>query len=125
MQVVTRNRVDASETSSVMRTAQSVSAVLGNCTCRRSGHVGHAVDDPTLWVGAGECDDVGCHRRALSALEVKMSVRSLLGEALDEQTAFEPLSDLGGTGSALAGWADVGGVGEASVPGIAMGFDRR
>ena len=54
-----------------------------------------------------------------------MPVVPLLGGALDEQTAFERLSDLGGTGSALAGDAHIGGVGEASAPVFAAGFDRR
>ena len=54
-----------------------------------------------------------------------MAVVPLLGGALDEQTAFERLSDLGGTGSALAGDAHIGGVGEASAPVFATGFDRR
>jgi hypothetical protein len=50
MQVVTRFRVDAGEASSFLRNAQSVLTVLGNCISWRSGHLGHVVDDPKLWV---------------------------------------------------------------------------
>jgi hypothetical protein len=102
-----------------------VLTVLGNCTNWRSGHLGHVVDYPTLWVRTGERDDVGCHRRALAAPEVEMSVKPLLGGALDEPTAFELVSDLRGTGSAPAADADVVGVGEARAPVVATDVDRR
>jgi hypothetical protein len=125
MQVVTRCRVDAAEASSFLRRAQSVLTVLGNCTNWRSGHLGTGVDDSTLWVGTGECDSAGCQRRALAAPEVEMSVKPLLGGALDEPTEFELVSDLGDTGSTLAGDADHVRVGEGSAPAVATGFDRR
>ena len=125
MQVVTRCRVDAGEASSFLRRAQSVLAVLGTSTGRPSGHLGHGVDDSTLWVGTGESDGVGCRRRALAAPEVEMSAMRLLGGALDEPAAFELLSDLGDTGSALAADADHVGVGDVRAPVVATDVDRR
>ena len=74
MLVVTRYRVDPSEATVFLPRAQSVLAVLSTCAGWRSGHIGRAVDDPTLWVVTGEWDGVGSYRRALSAPEVKMAV---------------------------------------------------
>ena len=123
MLVVTRYRVDPSEATAFLPRAQSVLAVLSTCAGWRSGHIGRAVDDPTLWVVTGEWDGVGPYRRALSAPEVKMAVVPLLATALDEPTAFELLTD-GAGGSALAADADVVGVGEAAAPTVATDFDR-
>ncbi|MET0641743.1 MAG: antibiotic biosynthesis monooxygenase family protein [Jiangellaceae bacterium] len=123
MLVVTRYRVDPSEATAFLPRAQSVLAVLSTRAGWRSGHVGRAVDDPTLWVVTAEWDGVGSYRRALSAPEVKMAVVPLLAAALDEPTAFELLTD--GAGSALAADADVVGVGEAAAPTVATDFDRR
>ncbi|HET6918499.1 MAG TPA: antibiotic biosynthesis monooxygenase [Jiangellaceae bacterium] len=124
MLIVTRYRVDVDEAQSFLRRSQSALALLASCTGWRSGHVGRAVDDPTLWILTGEWVDVGSYRRALSAPEVKMAVLPLLGWAMDEPTAFEILSDAGGSGSALAADADVVGVGEAAAPVVVTDFDR-
>ncbi len=123
MLVLTRHRVAPSEATSFLSQAQSVLTVFSTCTGWRSGQVGRAVDDSTLWVLTGEWDDVGSYRRALSAPEVKMAVGPLLATALDEPTAFELLTD--GDGSALAADASVVGVGEAAAPAVATDFDRR
>jgi hypothetical protein len=125
MLVVTRYRVDPSEATAFLPRAQSVLAVLSTCAGWRTGHVGRAVDDPTLWVVTAEWDGVGSYRRALSAAEVKMAVMPLLATALDEPTAFELLTDGASVGSALAADADVVGVGEAAAPTVATDFDRR
>jgi quinol monooxygenase YgiN len=125
MLVVTRHRVDPSEATSFLSQAQSVLAAFLTCAGWRSGQVGRAVDDPTLWVLTGEWDDVGSYRRALSAPDVKMAVGPLLATALDEPTAFELLTDGDGAGSALAADASVVGVGEAAAPAVATDFDQR
>jgi hypothetical protein len=125
MLVVTRHRIDPSEATSFLSRAQSVLAVFATRTGWRSGHVGRAVDDSTLWVLTGEWDDVGSYRRALSAPEVKIAVAPLLATALDEPTAFELLTEGDGAGSALAADASVVGVGQAAAPAVATDFDQR
>jgi len=123
MLVVTRYRIDADQAPSFLRRARAALAVLASCAGWRSGQVGRAVDDPTLWIVTAEWADVGSYRRALSAPDVKMAVEPLLGSALDEPTAFELLTDL--QGSAVAADADVVGVGEAAAPVVATDFDHR
>jgi hypothetical protein len=53
------------------------------------GHVGRNVDEPELWVLQTRWEGVGAYRRALSAYDVKVRAWSVLGEALDEPTAYE------------------------------------
>jgi hypothetical protein len=124
MLVVTRYRVDAAQARSFLQRAQAALAVLAGCHGWRSGHVGRAVDDPTLWVLTAEWDDVGSYRRAISTPVVRTAVLPLLGSALDEPTAFELLTASDGTGSARAADADVVGIGEAAAPVVATDFDR-
>jgi hypothetical protein len=124
MLMVTRYRVDAGEASFPAAGAVGVGG-SGELRGWRSGHVGRAVDDPTSWVRTGGWDDVGCYWRGLSPPENKMSMMPLPRGALDEPTAFELLSDLGGTGSALAADAELVGVGGRSAPVVAPNFDRQ
>ena len=124
MLVVTRYRVDTDQAPSFLRRAQPALAALASCAGWRSGHVGRAVDDPTLWILTAEWADVGSYRRALSAPDVKKAALPLLGTALDEPTAFELFTGLDGTDSALAADADVVGVGDAAAPVVATDFDR-
>ena len=53
------------------------------------GHVGRNVDEPELWVLQTRWEGVGAYRRALSAYDVKVRAWAVLGEALDEPTAYE------------------------------------
>jgi hypothetical protein len=123
MLVVTRYRVDADAARIFLRRAQAALAELARCSGWRSGHVGRAVDDPTLWILTAEWADIGSYRRALIAPEVRAAVVPLLGEALDEPSAFELLT-VDGSGSAIAADADVVGVGEAAAPIVATDLDR-
>jgi hypothetical protein len=124
MLVVTRYRVDAPQARSFLHSAQAALTVLASCAGWRSGHVGRAADDPTLWVPTAEWDDVGSYRRALSTPAARKAVLPLLGRALDEPTAFELFTGSDGTGSARAADADVVGIGEAAAPVVATDFDR-
>ena len=123
MLVVTRYRVNVGEAQSFLRRARSALAVLEHCAGWRSGQVGRAVDDPTLWILTAQWADVGSYRRALSTPDV-MAELPLLGEAIDEPSAFELLTQRNGPGSALAADAGVVGVGEAAAPVVATDFDR-
>jgi hypothetical protein len=124
MLVVTRYRVDAGDASSFLRGVESALGVLASRPGWRTGQVGRAVDDPTLWILSGEWDDVGSYRRALSTPEAKLAVMSLPGEVLDEPTAFEVFTDFDGSVSALAADAGIVGVGEAAAPVVPTDFDR-
>ena len=53
------------------------------------GQIGRNVDDPDLWVLETRWEGPGAYRRALSSYDVKMHAWSVLGEALDEPTAYE------------------------------------
>lgn len=53
------------------------------------GRIGRNVDDPELWVLETRWEGAGAYRRALSAYDVKVHAWSVLGEALDEPTAYE------------------------------------
>ena len=53
------------------------------------GRLGRAADDPAEWVLVTEWDGVGAYRRALSAYDVKIRAWALLGQALDEPSAYE------------------------------------
>ena len=55
----------------------------------QDGRIGRNVDDPGLWVLQTRWDGPGAYRRALSAYDVKLRAWSVLGEALDEPTAYE------------------------------------
>jgi hypothetical protein len=55
------------------------------------GRLGRNVDDPTLWVMVTRWRDVGSYRRALSSYDVKVGAVPLLGRAIDEPSAYEPL----------------------------------
>lgn len=56
------------------------------------GHIGHAVDDPALWVLATEWEGVGSYRRALSSYDVKVNAVPALARAIDEPGAYEVLT---------------------------------
>ena len=53
------------------------------------GRIGRNVDDPGLWVLETRWQGAGAYRRALSAYDVKVGAWPVLGEAIDEPTAYE------------------------------------
>jgi hypothetical protein len=55
------------------------------------GRLGRNVDDQTLWVMVTRWEDVGSYRRALSSYDVKVGAVRLLGQAIDEPSAYESL----------------------------------
>ena len=77
-------------------------AALGVLAARpgyRSGQLARAYDDPAVWCLVTEWESVGAYRRALGAYEVKMTATPLLGRALPEASAFEPLATAAPAGS--------------------------
>jgi hypothetical protein len=71
------------------RRLEEALAVLADQRGFLDGHLGRNVDDPGLWVLETRWDGPGAYRRALSAYDVKLRAWSLLGEAIDEPTAYE------------------------------------
>lgn len=55
------------------------------------GNVARNVDAPELWLLQTRWQGPGAYRRALSAYDVKMRAWSLLGQAIDEPSAYEIL----------------------------------
>lgn len=64
-------------------------AVLGEQRGYVDGVVGRNVDDPSLWVLQTRWAGAGAYRRALSSYDVKLRAWTLLGDAVDEPSAYE------------------------------------
>ena len=88
MLVLTRFRPPAGDETFRSRLEETL-AVLGEQRGFLDGRIGRNVDDPDLWVLQTRWDGPGAYRRALSAYDVKLRAWSLLGEAIDEPTAYE------------------------------------
>jgi quinol monooxygenase YgiN len=122
MLVVTRYRIPRHDAPTFRDEARAALSALASQTGWRGGHVGRAVDAPTLWVLASEWRDVGSYRRALSSYDVKLRAVPLLSRAIDEPTAFEILTDTGS--GALAADADDVALGDAAAPVVTTDIDR-
>jgi len=88
MLVLTRFRV-RTEPDSFRSRLEEALTVLAEQRGFVDGHVGRNVDDPELWVLQTQWAGAGAYRRALSAYDVKVRAWEVLGEALDEPTAYE------------------------------------
>jgi hypothetical protein len=93
--VLTRFRVPTAPDAFRARLEEAL-AVLSEQRGFVQGHVGRNVDDPELWVLQTRWEGPGAYRRALSAYDVKMRAWAVLGEAIDEPTAYE-VADRGET----------------------------
>jgi quinol monooxygenase YgiN len=89
MIVVQRFRPAASDAATFREEAAEALAVLGEQAGFLDGCLGRNVDDPGLWVLETRWKGPGAYRRALSAYDVKVRAWRLLGQALDEPTAYE------------------------------------
>jgi hypothetical protein len=75
-----------------LRSAHEALAVLAERPGYQRGQLARAYDDPSVWCLVLEWESVGAYRRALSAYDVKLRATPLLGRALPEASAFEPLA---------------------------------
>lgn len=91
MLVVTRFRVPEDEAAQFRDDLEAALAVLAQQRGYAEGQLGRNVDDPTLWAMVTRWRDVGSYRRALSQYDVKVGAVALLGRALDEPSAYEPV----------------------------------
>ncbi|HLT11703.1 MAG TPA: antibiotic biosynthesis monooxygenase family protein [Micromonosporaceae bacterium] len=89
MLVVLRFVVD--DESAFLDEARQALTVLADRPGYRSGQLCRAYDEPTSWCLITEWESVGAYRRALGSYEVKATASPLLGRALPEASAFEPL----------------------------------
>ena len=89
MIVVQRFRVAPEAAAGFRVDAEDALAVLSEQRGYVAGHLGRNVDDPALWVLQTTWEGPGAYRRALSAYDVKMRAWQLLGQALDEPSAYE------------------------------------
>lgn len=121
MLAVTRYRIPEDDAGEFLTKARAALAALAERPGWRTGHIGRAVDDPTLWILSTEWADVGSYRRALSSYEVKMTAVPLLSQAIDEPTAFELLTTK--DSSARAADATTVGIGQAAGPAIRSDLD--
>lgn len=58
------------------------------------GSLGRCTDDDADWVLITEWENVGSYRRALGGYEAKLHVTTLLAEAIDVPSSYEPLLGL-------------------------------
>ena len=100
MLVVNRFRVPVADAEDFRTGLEVALASLAAQTGYVDGRIGHNVDDPELWVLQTVWVGPGAYRRALSAYDVKMRAWAVLGQAIDEPTAYElvepgePLNDV-------------------------------
>ena len=87
--MVTRFRVEQSETERFRAEAYDALASLAARPGHVEGRLGRNVDDPELWSITTTWENVGSYRRALSSYDVKVTAVPLLSRALDEPTAYE------------------------------------
>jgi quinol monooxygenase YgiN len=87
--VVNRFRVSEPEAASFRDRIESARTALAACAGFVDGTIGRNVDDPDLWVLSTRWENVGAYRRALSSYDVKLGAVPLLGNALDEPSAYE------------------------------------
>ncbi len=89
MIVVQRFRVDPDGEPQFRADAEAALAVLAEQRGYLDGHLGRNADEPSLWVLQTLWEGVGAYRRALSTYDVKLRGWHLLGQALDEPSAYE------------------------------------
>ena len=89
MIVVCRLAVPPEESASFPALAEAALSALSARPGYLRGHLGRAVDDPSLWLLSTEWLNVGAYRRALSAYDVKMTLTTAMAHAVNEPSAFE------------------------------------
>ena len=91
MLVVNRFRVPEPEAAAFRDDLERARHALAARPGHVDSHIGRNVDDPTLWTLVSTWDHVGAYRRALSAYDVKLHAVPVLGRAIEEPSAYEPV----------------------------------
>ena len=89
--VINRFRVADSEAQTFRERLATAHETLAACRGYVSGEVGRNLDEPTLWSLVTHWENVGAYRRALSSYDGKLKVAPVLGQAIDESSAYEPV----------------------------------
>lgn len=89
--VVNRFRVPEPDAELFRERLEAAHALLAARPGYVEGQMGRNVDDPELWTLVIRWENVGAYRRALSAYDVKVGAVPLLGNAIDEPSAYEPV----------------------------------
>jgi hypothetical protein len=87
--VVNRFRIPVTEASDFRAGLETAHATLAAQKGYAGGSIGRNVDDPELWVLQTTWEGPGAYRRALSAYDVKVHAWALLGQAIEEPSAYE------------------------------------
>ena len=82
------------EASFVSRAEAAVDFFRGRPGCV-SAELVRNLDEPDLWAIVTRWADVGSYRRSFNGSEAKMALMPLLGEALDEPSAYDDPERLG------------------------------
>jgi hypothetical protein len=75
------------------------------------GSLGRSTDGDADWVLITEWENVGSYRRALGNYEVKLLASTLLADALDLPSSFEPLLEMAPGGATIERGSDRGEAG--------------
>lgn len=90
--VINRFSVPASESVQFRERIQAAYEALAAQKGFVDGGIGRNLDDPEFWVLHTRWSNVGSYRRALSAYEVKLTAVPVLSQAIDEPSAYEPVT---------------------------------
>ncbi len=88
MFAVTRLRVPEGDAEAFAATVTDLLAALAARPGFRSGEVGRAADDPSLWALVTRWDGIGAYRRGLSASAVKIAGAPVWVHAVDEPGVY-------------------------------------
>ncbi|HEX4816861.1 MAG TPA: antibiotic biosynthesis monooxygenase [Nonomuraea sp.] len=92
MLAVTRCVVPDAAAAHFQAVAQQVLDALSARSGFVRGRLGRAADDPALWVLVTEWEGMGAYRRGLSSYDVKLAFAALMGDVVNEPSAFEVIS---------------------------------
>ncbi len=88
MFAVTRLRVPEGDAGAFSATVAALLAALSARPGFRSGEVGRAADDPSLWALVTRWEGVGAYRRGMSAADVKIAGAPVWVHAVDEPGVY-------------------------------------
>ncbi len=89
MLAITRYRVPEPDVERFVTTAEEILRLLSGSPGYRSGRLGRAADDPSLFAMVSEWEGAGFYRRALGAYEMRLALIPLSALAVDEPGAYE------------------------------------
>jgi quinol monooxygenase YgiN len=101
----------ASDPSEFSERAHAALAALAARPGYLRGSLGRSTDAATDWVLITEWENVGSYRRALGNYEVKVHASTLLADAVDLPSSFEPLLEIAPDGATIERGSDRGDAG--------------